>query len=91
MYIQREYTLKETAMTVPVTTLFKSNRTQAVRLPKSVAFPETVKQVEILKVGNSLVITPVGQRWTDFFLNGPRLSEDFERPEQPPVQEREPF
>jgi len=89
MYIPLEYTLKEAA--VPVTTLFKSNRTQAVRLPKSVAFPDSVKQVEILKVGASLVLTPVGQRWTSFFENPSLIVEDFERPEQPPLQEREPL
>ncbi len=76
---------------MPISSLFKSNRTQAVRLPKAVAFPDDVKQVEIIKIGKSRVITPVGQRWTDFFLGGPRLSEDFECPEQPPVQEREPL
>ena len=30
------------------TTLFKSNRSQAVRLPKAVALPDDVKQVEIV-------------------------------------------
>ena len=30
------------------TRIFKSNRTQAVRLPKEVAFPESVKDVEII-------------------------------------------
>jgi antitoxin VapB len=73
-------------------TVFKTNRSQAVRLPKAVAFPEGVREVEIVKVGESLVITPAGRGWTDWFLNGPRASEDFmnER-EQPPAQEREPF
>ncbi len=73
-------------------TLFKSNRTQAVRLPKAVAFPDEVREVEVLKIGNSRVITPVGRRWSDLFLHGPRASEDFmlDR-EQPPPEEREPL
>jgi antitoxin VapB len=73
-------------------TVFISNRSQAVRLPKAVAFPEGVHQVEILRVGNSRLITPVGRRWDEFFNNGPRVSEDFmsER-DQPPPQEREPL
>ena len=73
-------------------TLFKSNRSQAVRLPKDVAFSEDVHQVEIIKVGRSRVITPVGHRWDDLFESGPRASEDFmtER-EQPPPEEREPL
>ena len=73
-------------------TLFRSNRTQAVRLPKAVAFPETVREVEVLKVGNARIITPVGQSWSEWFLHGPRVSDDFmnER-EQPPADERDPL
>ncbi len=39
-------------------TIFTSNRSQAVRLPKAVAFPEDVHQVDILKIGRSRVIVP---------------------------------
>jgi len=39
-------------------TVFTSNRSQAVRLPKAVAFPEDVHQVDILKIGRSRVIVP---------------------------------
>ena len=43
------------------TTIFKSNRSQAVRLPKDVALPESVKRVHIVAVGNStLTITGTG-------------------------------
>jgi len=34
-------------------TVFLTNRSQAVRLPKSVAFPEDVHQVEIIRLGHS--------------------------------------
>ncbi|KAB2674214.1 antitoxin [Brucella tritici] len=73
-------------------TVFTSNRSQAVRLPKAVAFPEGVHQVDILKVGRSRVIVPQGKRWDDLFLHGPRVSDDFltER-EQPATEEREAF
>jgi antitoxin VapB len=73
-------------------TVFTSNRSQAVRLPKAVAFPEGVHQVDILKIGRSRVIVPKGKRWDDWFLNGPHVSEDFmpDR-EQPEAEEREPF
>jgi antitoxin VapB len=73
-------------------TVFTSNRSQAVRLPKAVAFPEDVRQVDILKIGRSRVIAPTGKRWDDLFLSGPRASEDFmpER-EQPSAEEREAF
>jgi antitoxin VapB len=73
-------------------TVFTSNRSQAVRLPKAVAFPEHVHHVDILKIGSSRMIVPHGKRWDDLFQVGPRLSEDFmvER-EQPAAEEREPL
>ena len=71
-------------------TVFTTNRSQAVRLPKAVAFPAGVHEVDILKVGRSRVIVPKGRRWDDLFQSGPKASEDFmtER-EQPPTEERE--
>ncbi|WAP69490.1 type II toxin-antitoxin system VapB family antitoxin [Jiella pelagia] len=74
------------------TTIFTSNRSQAVRLPKAVAFPDTVDQVDILKIGSSRLIVPKGRRWDDLFLGGPRVSEDFlgER-QQPETEDREPL
>lgn len=71
-------------------TLFTTNRSQAVRLPKAVAFPEGVYRVDILKIGRSRVIVPQGQRWGDLFLGGPGASED-SIPEraQPAAEERE--
>jgi antitoxin VapB len=73
-------------------TVFTSNRSQAVRLPKAVAFPEGVHQVDILKIGRSRVVVPQGKRWDDLFQSGPHATEDFmvER-EQPPAEEREPL
>jgi antitoxin VapB len=71
-------------------TVFTSNRSQAVRLPK--AFPDDVHQVDILKVGRSRIIVPQGKRWDDLFQSGPRPSEDFMvAREQPTVAEREPL
>jgi antitoxin VapB len=73
-------------------TVFKTNRSQAVRLPKDVAFPEGVREVEILKVGNTRIITPVGKSWEEFFKNGPHASEDFMRERvQPPLEKRKPL
>jgi antitoxin VapB len=72
------------------TTIFLSNRSQAVRLPKAVAFPEDVHRVEIVKIGRSRIITPAGKRWDDFFLHVPPASEDFmQEPEQPSGEERD--
>ena len=64
------------------TSIFKSNRTQAVRLPKDVAFPEGVTEVEIIKIGNSRVISPAGHRWDAYFADGPHISDDFQRGDQ---------
>ena len=73
-------------------TIFTSNRSQAVRLPKPVAFPEDVHQVEIVKVGHSRLISPVGRRWDDFFLSAPPVSEDFMSERRTPaIEEREPL
>ena len=59
------------------TKVFKSNRSQAVRIPKALAFPQDVEEVEIVKSGNSRIITPVGKSWTDYFENGPFVTDDF--------------
>lgn len=74
---------------VTETSLFFNNRTQAVRLPKAVAFPEDVRLVDIRVVGNSRVITPVGQDWSYWQAEGTPVTDDFctERA-QPELQER---
>jgi antitoxin VapB len=73
-------------------TVFTSNRSQAVRLPKAVAFPDDVHLVDILKIGRSRVVVPRGKRWDELFQNGPRARQDFmaERA-QPAAEEREPL
>ena len=71
------------------TRLFKNNRSQAVRLPKQVAFPESVKDVEITAIGSKRIIAPAGQSWDDWF-DASGVSSDFmtER-KQPEDQIRE--
>jgi len=58
-------------------TVFVNNRTQAVRLPLDVRLPEGVRKVEIRAKGQERIITPLGQSWESFFLDGPRVSDDF--------------
>ncbi|PYG57734.1 type II toxin-antitoxin system VapB family antitoxin [Rhizobium sp. UGM030330-04] len=73
-------------------TVFISNRSQAVRLPKTVAFPDDVHKVDVLKIGLARVIVPQGKRWDDLFLTGPRATDDFlSAREEPALDEREPF
>lgn len=66
--------------------VFRSNRSQAVRIPKELEFPEGVKNVIVRKTGKSLVITPVDAFWDDFFDRPP--CPDFIEPDDLPVQER---
>ncbi len=68
-------------------TIFMNNRSQAVRLPKQVAFPEDVHQVEVIKIGHSRVISPAGRRWDDLFQDGPRATEDFMSKRDEPAPE----
>ena len=70
------------------TRLFRTNRTQAVRLPKPVAFPEGVQEVEILVVGAARLIVPRG-RWGSYFAEGPFAEPGFMADRvQPGQQER---
>jgi antitoxin VapB len=70
-------------------TVFTTNRSQAVRLPKPVALPPNVRQVEITKFGRSRLITPADQSW-DAFFEGPKASDDFMRKRrQPRASKRE--
>jgi antitoxin VapB len=72
-------------------TVFTTNRSQAVRLPKPVALPANVRHVEITKLGRSRLISPADQSW-DAFFDGPTASEDFmTKRHQPLAKEREPF
>ncbi len=70
------------------TTLFRSNRSQAVRLPKDVAFPPGVREVSILRDGARRVIVPANAIWDDFF-DAPGV--ELAPREQPLPQEREPL
>jgi len=73
------------------TTIFMSNRSQAVRLSKAVAMPGDVKRVEVIAIGRTRVITPAGESWDSWF-DGENVSSDFMADrEQPDDQERESF
>ncbi len=78
-------------MSTARTKVFMSNRSQAVRLPKSVALPEGVKDVVIVAIDNRRIITPAGESWDDWFDRG-GVSDDF-MPirEQPQDQDRVPI
>ncbi|VAW67836.1 VapB protein (antitoxin to VapC) [hydrothermal vent metagenome] len=73
------------------TRLFKSNKSQAVRLPKAVEMAENISVVDIVAIGNTRIITPAGESW-DVWFDGKGVSDDFmESREQPADQQREAF
>ena len=71
--------------------VFKSNRSQAIRLPKAAALPDDVKRVDVVAVGRTRIIAPAGEAWDSWF-DGAGVSDNFmaER-EQPADQQRQPF
>jgi antitoxin VapB len=71
-------------------TLFKSNRSQAVRIPKELAFPDSVKEVVIRKVGDSLFLCPEDQLWLSYFEE-PGISDFPDRAPQGEYEVRESF
>lgn len=68
------------------TALFTTNRSQAVRLSKDVAFPPDVREVTVMRDGARRIIAPANATWDDFFASpGTDLAER----DQPPLQVRD--
>ena len=69
--------------------VFKSNTSQAIRLPKDVAMPESVKRIDIIPVRRRRLIVPAGEGWDSWF-DEEGVTDDFMASrEQPADQERE--
>jgi len=64
--------------------VFKSNKSQAVRLPKPVALPDSVKKVDIIPLGTARLIAPAGTAWDSWF-DSPGVSEDFMQMRNQPI------
>ena len=60
-------------------------------MPKAVALPDSVKQVDIIPVGRGRLIVPAGESWDSWFA-GDEVTDDFmiDR-DQPADQMREGF
>ncbi|WP_095127572.1 MULTISPECIES: type II toxin-antitoxin system VapB family antitoxin [Pseudomonas] len=58
------------------TTLLISNGSQIIYLPKAVVMPNNVKQVDVVSIGRSRIITPAGEDWDNWF-DGDDVSDDF--------------
>ncbi|WP_174865141.1 type II toxin-antitoxin system VapB family antitoxin [Pectobacterium polaris] len=70
------------------TTVFKSNRSQAVRLAKAVELPDDVKHAAI---GRTRIITPAGESWDSWFEGNGVTSDFMSTRENPDEQIREDF
>jgi antitoxin VapB len=71
--------------------VFMNNKTQAIRLPKSVRLPEGTKMVDIVRRGRAWVIVASDQSWAQWFEDT-EVSPDFvEFRDQPDEQERGAF
>jgi len=57
--------------------VFTNNRTQAVRLPAEMRFPENVKKVNVRAIGKDRIISPTENTWDSFFLSDQSVSDDF--------------
>ncbi len=70
--------------------LFKNGSSQAVRIPKEFRFKG--ERVEIKKIGNCILLIPIGSSWDSFIDSLDEFSEDFmEERKQPELQQREAF
>lgn len=67
--------------------VFKSGNSQAVRLPKEFRFHSN--EVEIFRRGNEVVLREKPRTLGEAFDLLASLPEDFERPPQPPLEERD--
>lgn len=52
-----------------LTRVFKSGNSLAVRIPKELAFAEAPQEVEIERIGNTLLVRPVAQQNLDDLVN----------------------
>ncbi|RMR11227.1 hypothetical protein ALP90_200169 [Pseudomonas amygdali pv. ulmi] len=71
--------------------VFKTNRSQAIRLPKSVALPDDVSRVDIIVIGRTRIITPAGEGWDSWFNSAPASDDFMTDRAQPEPQKREEF
>lgn len=58
-------------------TVFVNNRSQAVRLPADMRFPENVKKVFVRAIGKERIISPIENTWDSFFMSESSVSDDF--------------
>ena len=56
--------------------VFRSNRSQAVRLPKSAEYPDGT-EVDVVVHGNVRILIPRNLTWDEWLKYGPRFTDDY--------------
>lgn len=70
--------------------LFRSNRSQAVRIPKGMEFPASVSDVDVIEHGIVRILVPKTLTMEEWIKFGPRLTDDFPSEiEDLPAEERD--
>src|SRR5712692_9942735 len=70
--------------------VFKTGRSQAVRIPKRFRF--ATNEVFIAREGETIVLTPRAHSWKEYFASAPRLPADFpKRLRDRPAEKVEPL
>lgn len=70
--------------------LFRNGQSQAVRLPKEFALPG--REVFVRRVGNAVLLVPMGDAWAGIEASLAQFSEDFmDERLQPALDERDSF
>lgn len=60
--------------------IFTNGGSQAVRLPKAVRFPETLREVVVQREGRRVILEPADEWTSDFIEALGSWNEDIERP-----------
>jgi antitoxin VapB len=72
--------------------IFTNGGSQAVRLPKSVRFPATQREVIVRRAGRGVILEPADEWSADFLAALGSWNEEIERPRQHPLaQKKDPF
>jgi antitoxin VapB len=72
--------------------IFYNGGSQAVRLPKSVRFPDDQGEVVARRVGRKVILEPADEWSPEFLAVLGALSEELERPKARPISKtRDPF
>lgn len=69
--------------------IFKSNRGQAVSMPKAAAFPKDVTRVDIVTIGRARLLAPAGESWDSWFSDETASKDFLTSRDQPADQTRE--